>query len=105
MLRVRWSPWQSWSCLFLVFVSALFLTTPILAQTELPDEAKQELKKLPPEGQALIPKLFARDWWPQPQWKMHAADLPHGEAMDLNDSDWQSVTVPSQGPVEAVWYR
>jgi alpha-mannosidase len=105
MPRVRWSQWQSWSCLFLVFVSALFLTTPILAQTELPDEAKQELKKLPPEGQALIPKLFALDWLPQPQWKMHAADLPHGEAMDLNDSDWQSVTVPSQGPVEAVWYR
>jgi alpha-mannosidase len=101
-----WSQWQSWPFLLFIFVRAtVFLPPPLLAQNELPAEAQQELKKLPPAAQAVIPKLFALDWLPQPQWKMHAANIPHGEGIDLDDSDWQLVTTPSQGPLEAVWYR
>lgn len=92
--------------LFAIFLAVLVsLPLPLIAQNELPDEAKQELKKLPPIAQAAIPKLFALDWLPQPQWKIHVADIPHGEAPDLDDSNWESVGVPSQGPVDAVWYR
>jgi alpha-mannosidase len=90
----------------LIFASAtVLLPPPLLAQNELPEEAKQELKKLPPEAQAIIPKLFALDWLPQPQWKMRAANIPHGEGIDLDDSDWQVVKTPSQGPLGALWYR
>ena len=104
-LKAGWSQWGSWPFLLFLFSATLLLTPSLCAQNELPDEAKQELKKLPPAAQAVIPKLFALDWLPQPQWKMHAANLPHGEAIDLNDSDWQLVTTPSDGPLEAVWYR
>jgi alpha-mannosidase len=101
-----WSRWQRCPFLLFLFVSAtVLLAPPLLAQNELPDEAKQELTKLPPPAQALIPKLYALDWLPQPQWKMHAANIPHGEGIDVNDADWQFVTAPSQGPLEAVWYR
>lgn len=91
--------------LFILAVTSVLAPRSLFAQNQLPDEAKQELKKFPPAAQAVIPKLFALDWLPQPQWKMHAADLPHGEGIDLNDSDWQSVTPPSEGPADAVWYR
>jgi alpha-mannosidase len=36
---------------------------------------------------------------------MHRADIPHGEAVDLDDSSWERVKAPSQGPAYAVWYR
>ena len=98
-----WSRWQRCAFFLFLLVSAtVFLPPRLLAQNELPDEAKQELKKLPPEAQAVIPKLFALDWLPQPQWKMHAANIPHGEAIDLDDADWQFVTTPSQGNSQVV---
>jgi alpha-mannosidase len=105
MSPAGWSRCRSWPLLFFLVSASLLFAPPLFAQNELPDEAKQELKKLPPEAQAVIPKLFALDWLPQPHWKMHVANIPHGEAMELDDSDWQMVTVPSQGPLDAVWYR
>ena len=73
MCRAGSSKWQRWPFLLFILISAatLFLTPPLFAQSELPDEARQELKRLPPEARAVIPKLFALDWLPEPQWKMH----------------------------------
>jgi alpha-mannosidase len=90
---------------FLLVWGMILYPVALPAQTELPEEGKQELKKLPPSAQAAIPKLYALDWLPQPQWKIHVADMPHGEASDLDDSSWEAVKTPSQGPMDAVWYR
>ncbi|HLV86251.1 MAG TPA: glycoside hydrolase family 38 C-terminal domain-containing protein [Candidatus Sulfotelmatobacter sp.] len=93
------------TCVCFSPLALIFSIPNCLAQTELPDEAKRELKNLPPAAQAAIPKLFAMDSLPQPQWKMHVADMPHGEATDLDDSSWTTVKTPSEGPEDAVWYR
>jgi len=82
-----------------------FLKLPLFSQNELPDEAKSELKKFPESAQTVIPKLFALDWLPQPGWKIHLANLAHGEAVELDDAGWEVVKTPSQGPTDAVWYR
>jgi alpha-mannosidase len=42
---------------------------------------------------------------PAEEWKFHAGDEPHGEAVKLDDASWQVVTGNSQGPNEAAWYR
>jgi alpha-mannosidase len=42
---------------------------------------------------------------PADEWKMHPADIDHGEAVDLQDSSWNVVHPNSTGPYAAVWYR
>jgi alpha-mannosidase len=42
---------------------------------------------------------------PVEEWKMRPGNVPHGEAVSLDDSSWQVVHPRSQGPTDAVWYR
>jgi len=42
---------------------------------------------------------------PAEDWKIHAGDVPHGEATDLDDSSWEQVGPGSVAPYGAVWYR
>ena len=66
---------------WLVILAGMSLISRALrAQTQLPEAASEELKKVPAHSPAVSPQLFALDWLPQPQWKMHLASLPHGEA-------------------------
>jgi alpha-mannosidase len=83
----------------------LLSALPLRAQNQLPEQARGELKKFPARTQVVIPQLFALDWLPQPQWKMHVANLPHGETVELDDHAWEAVKTPSQGPRDALWYR
>jgi alpha-mannosidase len=39
------------------------------------------------------------------EWRYHVGDLPHGEAVELDDSGWSVVKNKSQAPEDAVWYR
>lgn len=39
------------------------------------------------------------------EWRYHPGDLPHGEAVELDDSSWAVVKTKSQAPDDAVWYR
>ena len=99
---------KNWLALprFLIVSGMVLFPLALAGQNELPDEGKAELKKkLPPSAQPIVEQLYALDWLPQPQWKTHLANLPHGEAADLDDSTWESVKTPSQGPIDAVWYR
>ena len=90
---------------FFPLAGMLLSASPLRAQNQLPEEARGELKKFPARTQAVIPQLFALDWLPQPQWKMHVANLPHGETVDLDDSAWETVKTGWQGPADALWYR
>ena len=36
---------------------------------------------------------------------MHAADVAHGEAVDLDDSSWEVAKVHAEGSREGLWYR
>src|SRR5579863_5735782 len=75
------------------------------AQDVLPERAMKELQKLPSSAQTAIKQLASLNELPSPQWKMHAADIAHGEAVDLDDSSWEVAKVHSEGPREGVWYR
>ncbi len=39
------------------------------------------------------------------EWRFHAGDLPHGEEVALDDSQWTVVKNKTRAPKDAVWYR
>jgi alpha-mannosidase len=39
------------------------------------------------------------------EWRYHAGDLAHGEAVGLDDSSWAVVKKDTVAPEDAVWYR
>jgi alpha-mannosidase len=92
------------SCLLLSLLVGLF---PVYshAQSELPERALKELQQLPPAAQTAVRQLAALGELPPPQWKMHSADIAHGEAVNLDDSGWDLAKLHAEGPREAVWYR
>lgn len=89
----------------LVLLILIALAPAPSAQGQLPEAAQKELAELPARVQDVIRQLSALETLPQPQWKTHPADMPHGEAVNLDDSRWESVRTPSDGPKDAVWYR
>ena len=55
-----------------------------------------------------IERLGAFAKLPDGTWKVHAGDIPHGEAPDLDDSGWATPATwkpVSDSPLEAVWFR
>ena len=60
---------------------------------------------LSPQSQKVIERLSSFDKLTAEQWRYHAGDLPHGEALNLDDSSWPIVKPGSEAPNEAVWYR
>ncbi|HEX8811686.1 MAG TPA: hypothetical protein VF742_06810, partial [Terracidiphilus sp.] len=46
---------------------------------------------LPEESRNVITRLTLLRELPDGVWKMHTGDLSHGEAADLNESDWTPV--------------
>jgi alpha-mannosidase len=42
---------------------------------------------------------------PAAEWRVHAGDLPHGEAVDLDDAGWPEVTNGYVGTTGAMWFR
>ncbi len=66
---------------------------------------KRELKNLSPEALAKLHTLETLNALPAGEWRFHAGDLAHGEAVGLDDSAWPLVKPGSSAPNEAVWYR
>jgi alpha-mannosidase len=60
---------------------------------------------LSPATQRAVEQLASLNQLPAGDWKFHAGDVAHGEAPDLDDSSWQTVSSKSHAPMEAVWYR
>lgn len=78
------------------------LSFPLIAEAQ---ESNSALQRLSPATQHVIEKLSQLDRLPSPQWRVHSAALPRGEAVDLDDSGWEVVKLPAQGSAEAAWYR
>ncbi len=53
----------------------------------------------------MVDRLESLDSVPAGSWRMHVGDIAHGEAVDLNDSDWETAAPKSTAPTGAVWYR
>jgi alpha-mannosidase len=61
--------------------------------------------QLPPATRSVIERLGELNRFEANDWRYHLGDVPHGEAVDLNDADWQAATPSGDAPKEAVWYR
>jgi alpha-mannosidase len=55
--------------------------------------------------QTVAKSLRSLMFLPAENWKMHAGDMPHGESVDMDDSNWEVVGPNSYSPASAVWYR
>ncbi len=45
------------------------------------------------------------DKLPAVEWRVHPGDMPHGEAVDLDDSAWPEVNGPYLGTTGTMWFR
>ena len=75
------------------------------AQGQTAEEAAKIAANLQPESQAVIARLSKLPDLPDGTWKMHSGDLAHGEAVNLDDSGWETIAPRGTAPNEAVWFR
>ena len=81
--------------LFVVLGAQLFAR---YAQAQSADEAAKIAANLKPESQSVIARLSALSNLPDGTWKMHTGDLAHGEALNLDESSWQTIAPGKPGP-------
>lgn len=75
----------------------LCITVPALAQMH-PTVAPNPYK-------AVLDRLKKTTVLPIPEWRAHAADFPHPESVNLNDSEWATVKVNQPWDMPARWLR
>ena len=102
----------SMSIFAILFLLAGMMTPGLRAQNnEAVRNMSTEGNKLEPGAEAVIARLKTLRFLPDGQWKMHAGDLAHGEALKLDESDWTVVpTATMEKPVgklshDALWFR
>ena len=69
------------------------------------EQSAQALKALSHPSQQVIEKLSQLNHLPADEWRFHAGDVEHGEAVDLDDSSWPIAKPRVDASDEAVWYR
>src|ERR1039457_6169262 len=84
--------------------AAMFLFTGHSGAQSAADAAKIGAG-LAPASRAVIERLSELRELPDGAWKLHAGDLAHGEAVGLDESGWQPITLKAKAPKEAVWFR
>jgi alpha-mannosidase len=68
-------------------------------------EAAKIAANLPSESRAVIARLSGLHELPDGAWKIHAGDLAHGEAVNLDESGWAPIATGAKAPNDAVWFR
>jgi alpha-mannosidase len=87
----------------IVLATATFLlAAPLLARAQSP---AQIIATFPAPDQAALNRLGELDHLPSGEWRYHAADLPRGEAPDLDDSKWTVAEGGRDLGTEALWFR
>ncbi|HEY1255921.1 MAG TPA: glycoside hydrolase family 38 C-terminal domain-containing protein [Terracidiphilus sp.] len=86
----------------LLAASTLFATR---ATAQNATEAAKIETMLPTDARAVIDRLTMLRELSDGIWKMHGSDLAHGEAVTLDDSDWQPIALKSTTTNDAVWFR
>jgi alpha-mannosidase len=96
----------------LLVVAAAILMLHIRATAQTAVEAARvaaEVAKvagnLPPASRDVIQRLTILRELPDVAWKMHAGDLAHGEAVNVDESGWDVIKPEGKAPNEAVWFR
>jgi alpha-mannosidase len=87
----------------LLFLGALLAAGTAAAQSG--SDADRAMALLSAQSQAVVQRLLSLSQLPAGTWKVHEGDLTHGEAVNLDDSGWQSAAVGAHYPTSAVWFR
>lgn len=82
------------------FTLCLFVGSALFAQT-----ASPKPYTFSPQAKAVLNRLAAFDTIPADTWQYHLGDIPHGERLDLDTSDWQTIHTPYKSTSDAVWLR
>ena len=85
------------------FLGALLCAGQAAAQSAA--EATKIAVNLPSESRAVIARLSGLHELPDGVWKIHAGDLAHGEAVNLDESGWEPIKAGAKAPNDAVWFR
>ncbi|GAC1419216.1 MAG: alpha-mannosidase [Acidobacteriaceae bacterium] len=85
-----------------LLLTFLLLSTVSIAQSFTP---VREQKNLSPGALATLHTLETLNSLPAAEWRFHAGDIAHGEAVGLDDSKWTVVSANAKAPRSAVWYR
>ncbi len=88
----------------LVLLFAFFAARPATGQVVV-SETERVAAQLPAQSRAVVERLLSLDQLPATAWKMHSGDLTHGEAVGLDESDWQPEVLREKAPTDAVWFR
>jgi alpha-mannosidase len=99
--------------LIAIFVSvsaALLLSHGAQAQTSVEAarvaaEVAKTAGALPADSRAVLERLTLLRNLPEGTWKMHSGDLPHGEALKLDEGSWKTIAPHSEAPNDALWFR
>src|SRR3984885_11210578 len=90
------------------FWIALFTVALVLscfAAASAHPQSAQSARQPSTSPQHAIAQLAALNELPAAEWRYHVGDVAHGEAVDLDDKNWEVVRGDSHAPNEAVWYR
>ena len=80
----------------------------ILSGGMLSAQSRQPAQKdltLSPKATQVLTTLQKLSSLPDGPWRFHSGDVPHGEAVNLDDSAWQQVTRGSKSGNDAGWFR
>jgi len=69
------------------------------------DQAAHAIAGLSPTSQKVLGVLSKLSELPADDWRYHAGNVEHGEAVELDDSNWQIVKAGAEATSDAVWYR
>ena len=74
---------------------------PVLAMAQ----AEQAIATFGSTAQTTLNRLSDLDHLPSGTWRYHAADMPHGEDPNLDDSSWSVAESNRDLGTEAIWFR
>ena len=83
--------------------SIAFLPSTARAQ-DAEREVAQVVKSLSAPSQEVIRRLYGLRQLPAGEWRFHAGDLEHGEAVIFDDASWPIAKPRTDAPTRAVWY-
>src|ERR1017187_3854207 len=64
-------------------------------------DAAKIAASLPSDTHAVIDGLCGLRELPDAAWKLHSGDLAHGEALNLDESEWKPIAIGSLAPKDA----
>ena len=82
-----------------------FCSVGAIAPAQQEQDISGALKAYPDDAKQIVDRLATLSYLPAEQWKYHPGDVPHGEAVDLDDSDWQTIESKAVTSTGSIWLR